>query len=89
MPAYDLYAVVTWTPATTSIRLVYWVESRNAASFQNAHTITVEGVATEAELTVSLNGGVTISGAGWPSGTDGTMVVSRELQRTDAQWLRL
>lgn len=80
MPAYDLYAVVTWTPATTSIRLVYWVESRNAASFQNAHTITVEGVATEAELTVSLNGGVTIRGAGWPSGTDGTMVVSRNFK---------
>lgn len=75
MPAYDLYAVVTWTPATTSIRLVYWVESRNAASFQNAYTETVEGVTTEAELTVSLNGGVTISGGGWPSGTDGNTVV--------------
>lgn len=77
MPAYDLYAVVTWTPATTSIRLVYWVESRNAASFQNAYTTTVEGVTTEAELTVSLNGGMTISGNGWPSGTDGDNVVSQ------------
>lgn len=76
MPSYDLYAVVTWTPATTSIRLVYWVESRNAASFQNAYTTTVEGVTTEAELTVSLNGDVTIWGEGWPSGTDGDSVVS-------------
>ena len=76
MPSYDLYAVVTWTPATTSIRLVYWVESRNAASFQNAYTTTVEGVNTEAELTVSLNGDVTIRGEGWPSGTAGNSVVS-------------
>lgn len=76
MPAYDLYAVVKWTPDTTSIRLVYWVESRNAASFQNAYTKTIAGVTTEAELTVKLNKGVTISGDGWPSGTDGTTVVS-------------
>lgn len=76
MPAYDLYAVVTWTPATTSIRLVYWVESRNAASFQNAYTETIEGVATEAELTVKLTDEVTISGVGWPSGTVGDTVVS-------------
>lgn len=80
IPAYDLYAVVTWTPATTSIRLVYWVESRNAASFQNAYTETIEGVATEAELTVNLNGGVTISGDGWPSETDGNTVVSQSFQ---------
>ena len=80
MPAYDLYAVVTWTPATTSIRLVYWVESRNAASFQNAYTATVEDVTTEAELTVRLNENVTISGDGWPSGTDGTRVVTESFQ---------
>lgn len=80
MPAYDLYAVVTWTPATTSIRLVYWVESRNAASFQNAYTTTVEDVTTEAELTVRLNENVTISGDGWPSGTDGTRVVTESFQ---------
>lgn len=65
MPAYDLYAVVTWIPATTSIRLVYWVESRNAASFQNAYTVTVEKVKTEAELTVNLDDSVTISGDGF------------------------
>lgn len=76
MPAYDLYAVVTWTPATTSIRLVYWVESRNAASFQNAYTKTIEGIATESELTVKLTDEVTISGDGWPSGTDGDTVAS-------------
>ena len=77
MPAYDLYAVVTWTPDTTSIRLVYWVESRNSASFQNAYTTTVEGVATEALLSVKLNGEkVTISGTGWPGGTSGNTVVT-------------
>ena len=67
MPPYDLYAVFTWTPATTSVRLVYWVESRNAPSYQNAYTITVDGIQTESELTVKLNGGVTITGGDWPA----------------------
>lgn len=76
MPAYDLYAVVTWVPDTTSIRLVYWVESRNAASFQNAYTKTVANVSTEAELTVSLNDGVKISGDGWPADDNQSDAVS-------------
>ena len=80
MPAYDLYAVVRWTPATTSIRLVYWLESRNSASFQNAYTETIQGVTTEAELRVSLNGDVTISGTGWPSESNGNTVVSEGFQ---------
>lgn len=54
MPAQDLYAVVNWTPATTSVRIVYWVESRNAPGFQNVYTKTVEGLATEATLEVDL-----------------------------------
>lgn len=63
MPAYDVYAVIHWRPATTSIQIVYWVESRNSASFQNAYTRKVENVATEAELTVNLEGNsMTISG---------------------------
>ena len=85
MPAHDLYAVVTWTPATTSLRLVYWVESRNAVSYQNAYTTTVDGVATEAQLTVNLDGGVTIHGVGWPDGAEYTDIVSqrfRDLMRS-------
>lgn len=77
MPPYDLYAVVTWKPATTSIRLAYWVESRNAASFQNTYTTTVNNITTEAELTVSLNGNVTIQGSGWPAATDQNEIVSQ------------
>lgn len=80
MPACDLYAVVHWTPDVTSVRLVYWVESRNAASFQNAYTVTVENVTTESELTVSLAGGLTIQGDGWPGGTDGKTVVSEHFK---------
>ena len=77
MPAHDLYAVVTWRPATTSIRLLYWVESRNAASFQNAYATTVSNVATESVLEVRLEGStVTISGEGWPRETNGETVVS-------------
>lgn len=71
MPPYDLYAVFTWKPATTSVRLVYWVESRNAPSYQNAYTITVDGIQTESELIVKLNGGVTIQGGGWPADKTG------------------
>ena len=56
MPAHDIYAVVSWTPDTTSIRIAYWVESRNAASFQNAYITTVNDVPTESYLTVNLNG---------------------------------
>lgn len=66
MPPYDLYAVFTWKPATTSVRLVYWVESRNAPSYQNAYTVTVNGIQTEAVLNVELNEGVKITGGGWP-----------------------
>lgn len=71
MPPYDLYAVFTWTPATTSVRLVYWVESRNAPSYQNAYTITVDGIQTESKLIVNLNGGVKIEGGGWPEDKTG------------------
>lgn len=71
MPPYDLYAVFTWEPATTSVRLVYWVESRNAPSYQNAYTITVDGIQTEAVLTVDLKEGVTITGYGWPANKTG------------------
>lgn len=80
MPACDLYAVVSWTPDVTSVRLVYWVESRNAASFQNAYTVTVENVTTESDLTVSLAGGLTIQGDGWPGGTDGETVVAEKFK---------
>ena len=58
MPAYDLYLVISWRPAETSIRLVYWVESKNSDSFQNAYTTTVEHVPTEALLTVYLENGM-------------------------------
>lgn len=71
MPPYDLYAVFTWIPATTSVRLVYWVESRNSPGYQNAYTVTVNGIQTEAVLTVNLNEGVTITGGGWPADKTG------------------
>lgn len=75
MPSYDLYAVVNWRPATTSLRILYWVESRNASSYQNAYVHEVEGVTTESEVTVNLSGGsVTIDGL--PESVDGNTVVS-------------
>lgn len=81
MPPYDLYAVVTWRPATTSIQLIYWIESRNAASFQVADIVTVDQVKTEGELNVNLAGGVTIDGAGWPDATDGATIVSERFKQ--------
>lgn len=77
MPAHDLYAVVEWKPASTSIRLVYWIENRNDASFQNAYTATVEGVTTESELEVAVDG-ATVTIEGLPSGTDGNTIVAEE-----------
>lgn len=75
MPSYDLYAVVNWEPATTSLRILYWVESRNASSYQNAYVHEVEGVTTESKVTVNLSGGsVTINGL--PQSVNGNTVVS-------------
>lgn len=75
MPAYDVYAVFHWVPDTTSIQIVYWVESRNSASFQNAYIQQVDNVTTEAELTVNLTGkSMTISGGNITD--DGSLVSS-------------
>ncbi len=64
MPAYDLYAVAQWEKATTSLQILYWVEARNASSYQNAYSYSLDNVPTEAEIIVGLNGTPTLTDTG-------------------------
>lgn len=69
MPAYDLYAVAQWEKAETDLRILYWVEARNAATYQNAFTYEISNVPTGQKVTVteldSENPGLTAEGGDW------------------------
>lgn len=64
MPAHDLYAVAQWKPGQTTIQIQYWVEARNASSYQNAGSRTIEAIQTGEDITVQLAGEPELSAAG-------------------------
>lgn len=64
MPAYDLYAVAQWKPASVDFQVVLWLEDADSPSYSNVYQATVSEeitgfaapVKTDDELTVSLDG---------------------------------
>lgn len=57
MPAYDLYAVAQWKPASVDFQVVLWLEDADSPSYSNVYQATVPGkVMADAKLSVSLDG---------------------------------
>lgn len=58
MPAYDLYAVAQWEPASVDFQVVLWLEDADSPSYSNVYQATVSenSVNAEDKLSVSLDG---------------------------------
>lgn len=58
MPAYDLYAVAQWKPASVDFQVVLWLEDADSPSYSNVYQATVseDSVNAEDKLSVSLDG---------------------------------
>ena len=58
MPAYDLYAVAQWKPASVDFQVVLWLEDADSPSYSNVYQATVSenSVNAEDKLSVSLDG---------------------------------
>lgn len=58
MPAYDLYAVAQWEPASVDFQVVLWLEDADSPSYSNVYQATVseDSVNAEDKLSVSLDG---------------------------------
>lgn len=58
MPAYDLYAVAQWEPASVDFQVVLWLEDADSPSYSNVYQATVskDSVNAEDRLSVSLDG---------------------------------
>lgn len=64
MPAYDLYAVAQWTPASVDFQVVLWLEEADSSSYANVYqaAVSAEEIGTASpvkagdKLSVSLDG---------------------------------